>query len=107
MKTSRWRTVLCLAAQCLALSALALPAAHARGPWHASERNTGGWQLMTPAERVEYQRRLRGFSSYQACQDYQATHQARIRARARAAGVPLLAVDDSACDELRAQGSLR
>lgn len=31
----------------------------AAGPWRAHEGNSPGWRLLTPAERVEHQRRLR------------------------------------------------
>lgn len=77
------------------------------GPWRAAERNVYGWKLMTPDERVEHQRRLRGFTAYEDCRAYQAAHHAEMAERARAAGVVLTPRRQAACEELRAQGRLQ
>lgn len=83
------------------------PALCAAAPWRADERNSYGWQFMTPAERVEHQRRLRRFETYEACKAYQAEHHALMAQRARKAGVVLEPKAQSGCDQLRAHGRLR
>lgn len=83
----------------------ALPAA-ATGPWRATESNTPGWAAMTPAERVEYQRRMRSLDSLAACQAFQAEHRERLRERKRlrlrGQAAPLEA--DAVCRQLQQAG---
>ena len=79
----------------------------AAGPWRAAEQNSYGWQFMTPDERVEHQRRLRGFDSYEGCKTYQAEHHARMAARAARQGIELQPKAHSACDQLRARGQFK
>jgi len=88
----------------LLLLSLASPAEE-RGPWRASERNTRGWQLMTPEERVEHQARIRGFRTYQECRDYQARHHQLMKERARQAGAELPQAGRDFCRHLQAAGS--
>lgn len=90
----------------LLLSCL-LGTAWARGPWRAGAGNTTGWQLMTPEERVDHQRRMRGFDSYDACVAYQTAHHASMADRAQRAGLQLRPGRHGGCDELRAQGHLK
>lgn len=90
----------------LLILALLAPSA-AAGPWRAEEGNVSGWQLMSPAERVEHQRRLRGFTRYEDCRAYQEAHHAAMAARAGAAGVVLTPRAQTACDQLRARGRLK
>lgn len=80
--------------------------AHA-GPWRADPDNSRGWELMSPAERIEHQRRLRSFTDYEACRAYQQAHHARMEARAQAAGRSLKPRDHSPCDDLRERGDLK
>lgn len=87
---------------CLALLAEACLA----GPWRASAHNSAGWQLMNPEERIEHQRRMRSFNSYEECRAYQAAHHARMAERARQAGVVLEQREDSGCEQLHARGRL-
>jgi len=63
--------------------------AFANGPWRASEANTRGWQLMTPAERIEHQARVRSFRRYEDCQAYRDSHHQLLEERARAQGKQL------------------
>lgn len=58
----------------------------AQGPWRATRDNTPGWQWLTPAERIEHQARIRGFSDYETCALYRREHRQLISARAQAAG---------------------
>ena len=80
--------------------------AHA-GPWRADPDNSRGWELMSPAERIEHQRRLRSFTDYEACQAYQQAHHAQMDARAQAAGRSLRPRARSPCDDLRERGDLK
>ena len=41
---------------------------------------------MSPAERIEHQRRLRSFTDYEACRAYQQAHHAQMEARAQTSG---------------------
>uniref|UniRef100_A0A0G3F0G9 Lipoprotein n=2 Tax=Pandoraea thiooxydans TaxID=445709 RepID=A0A0G3F0G9_9BURK len=90
---------------CFALLAECAPGV--AGPWRATSRNSYGWQLMTPDERIEHQRHLRGLRTYDECKAYQRAHHALIAERARQAGVVLTPKAVSVCDRLRARGSLR
>lgn len=58
----------------------------AQGPWRATRDNTPGWQWLTPAERIEHQARIRGFSDYETCALYRREHRQLISERAQAAG---------------------
>jgi len=80
--------------------------AHA-GPWRADPDNSRGWELMSPAERIEHQRRLRSFTDYEACRAYQQAHHAQMEARAQAAGRSLRPRARSPCDDLRERGDLK
>jgi hypothetical protein len=83
-----------------------LTTALAAAPWHAARQNTSGWQFMTPDERVEHQRLMRSFTTYQECKAYQQKRHAEMAARARQAGAVLEASKESGCDKLRARGRL-
>lgn len=85
----------------LLIGFLSFGAAVARGPWRASEDNTRGWQLMTPDERIEHQRRIRGFSTLEECRAYQQSHHRLIEDRARQRGLPLPGSDRDICAHLR------
>lgn len=76
--------------------------AFAAGPWRASEANTRGWQLMTPAERIEHQARVRGFSRYEDCLAYRDSHHHQLEERARAQGKQLPADRRDICGHLKA-----
>lgn len=80
-------------------------AAQEHGPWRASERNTRGWQLMTPEERVEHQARIRGFKTYDECRDYQAKHHQMMEERARQRGATLPPSRRELCGHLRPAGN--
>lgn len=88
------------------LLTLAAASAHA-GPWRADPDNSRGWELMSPAERIEHQRRLRSFTDYEACRAYQQAHHTQMEARAQAAGRSLRPRARSPCDDLRERGDLK
>ena len=73
--------------------------AQARGPWHAAAHNTARWHDMSHRERVEHQRRMRGFTRYSDCVAYETERQQPSNKPGQA--------DLRACDELRALGRLR
>lgn len=83
------------------LLALCATPAFAGGPWRASEANTRGWQLMTPAERIEHQARVRGFSRYEDCRAYRDSHHQLLAERARAQGKQLPADRRDICAHLQ------
>jgi hypothetical protein len=83
----------------IAIQAIAGPV-HA-APWRADEDNTRGWMLMTPQERIEHQARVRGFTSYEACQAYRAEHHAVIEQRARERGLAAPGEHWDFCDRLK------
>ena len=84
----------------------ATSATHA-GPWRADPDNSRGWELMSPAERIEHQRRLRSFTDYEACRAYQQAHHAQMEARAQTSGRSLRPRARSPCDDLRERGDLK
>ncbi len=100
------RAVMRVALACL-VAGVPVGASWASGPWRAGAGNTPSWQLMSPDERVEYQRRMRSFDDAAACETYQAEHRARMtdRARRQGAGLPKDHVDG--CRQLRQQGRLK
>jgi hypothetical protein len=99
-------------ARAIVIAAVLVPAgggaAWARGPWRADDANTPGWKFMSQEERVEHQRRMRSFETFEACAAYQAEHHALIAERARRAGVELgPGKGRGTCEELKAQGRLK
>ncbi|MDZ7663322.1 hypothetical protein [Thiohalophilus sp.] len=88
----------------LLLVLVALPGTGAAGPWHAAEQNTSGWYYMTPDERIEHQRRMRGFKTYEECKSYQTEQHAKMARRALKEGVVLQPRPDSGCEQLRQRG---
>jgi len=88
----------------LSTSGLAL----ARGPWAASQANTWGWQLMTPAERTEHQTKMRSFKTYDECKAYQEEHHKQMEERAKEKGVTLPPMGSRyGCDNMKARGFLK
>ena len=79
---------------------LLLGTATARGPWRASEENTRGWQLMSPAERIEHQRLIRSFTSLASCRSYQLGHHQLMEERARQQGIVLRSGGRDICAHL-------
>lgn len=84
----------------LSMSAVAIP-------WHAAERNTRGWQFMTPDERTEHQRHMRSFDTFEQCIIYQKEHHALMEQRALKAGVVLQPKPESGCAQLQKNGSIK
>lgn len=48
-----------------------------------------GWQLMTPAERKEYRRKMRGLRTREEREAYRREHRERMKKRAEEMGVEL------------------
>lgn len=76
-------------------------------PWHAAGRNTAGWQFMTPDERIEHQRRMRGFETFEQCIIYQNEHHALMEQRAQKAGIALQRKLESGCTQLQKKGKFK
>lgn len=83
-----------------------LPVVAPAAPWRAHEGNSPGWRYLSPAERVEHQRRLRSFTSLAACKAYLAQHHRLIAERARRAGQAWTPHAPDTCDRLRQEGRL-
>lgn len=76
-------------------------AVHAAGPWRADERNSSGWALMTPKERLDHQTIVRSFTDYNACHAYQLRHHKDMQARAEASAIALKPGSRDICEHLR------
>lgn len=85
-------------------SLLAAGLAAAGGPWRASEGNTRGWQLMSPEERIEHQRRVRSFATLDECRTYQRRHHQLMEERARQQGKALPGGRQDICAHLLPAG---
>ncbi len=62
---------------------------------------------MTPDERVEHQRKMRSFTTFEACRAYQVEHHAKMAERALHSGVTLMRNVGSGCELLRLRGQLK
>jgi hypothetical protein len=78
--------------------------AGAAGPWRADAHNIAGWNLMTPDERLEHQRRLRSTHTLRECRLYDADHRRHVEERARRRNAVVAPRSGSACDQLQAVG---
>ncbi len=75
--------------------------------WDANQKNTAGWQLMTPEERTEHRTKMRSFTEYQACKEYVEEHHKKMEDRAKEKGVPVPVMRRNACDMMKAKGILK
>ncbi len=78
-------------------------AAQAAGPWRANEGNTRGWMLMSPAERIAHQAKIRSFANYDDCHTYQVAHHRLMQERAARLGLTLPEHGRDFCAHLRPQ----
>lgn len=72
--------------------------------WSGNQRNTPGWQLMTPAERIEHQNKLRSFKDFDSCKEYADSHHKLMEERAKEKGIALRAVKRNPCEVMRQRG---
>jgi len=79
-------------------------AAQAGGPWHANEGNTRGWMLMSPAERIDHQAKIRSFTNFDDCRAYQIAHHKLMQERAERRGLTLPEHGHDVCEHLRPSG---
>lgn len=98
---------LLLTAAVLAATLGAAGAEAGPGRYRFQQNNTPGWTLMTPAERTEYQGKMRSAKTYDECKAIQAEHRATIEARAKEKGVTLNTPRYNACDQMRTRGFLK
>jgi hypothetical protein len=75
--------------------------------WRGNQKNTYGWQLMTPEERNEHQAKLRGFIEYEACKQYIDDHHNLMVQRAKEKGIAPPAMRRNPCDTMKAKGVLK
>ena len=75
--------------------------------WSGNQRNTAGWQLMTPEERTEHQAKLRSFTEYAACKEYVDDHHKKMEERAKEKGVAVPVMRNNPCDTIKAKGLLK
>jgi len=102
MKTVTTAIITTLVAALLASAAYAQP-----WRWSGNQRNTPGWQLMTPAERTEHQSKLSSFTDYNACKEYVDQHHKLMEERSKEKGVPLRAFKRNPCDMMKEHGVLK
>ncbi len=75
--------------------------------WEANQKNTAGWQLMTPEERTEYRSKMHGFTEYNACKEYVDDHHKQMEQRAKEKGVAVPVMRQNPCDRMKAKGVLK
>ena len=75
--------------------------------WQGNQKNTAGWQLMTPAERTEHQTKLRNFTEYAACKEYVGEHHMQMEERAKEKGVAVPVMRQNPCDTMKTKGVLK
>ena len=75
--------------------------------WDANQKNTAGWQLMTPEERTEHRIKMRSFTEYNACKEYVDEHHKKMEERAKEKGVAAPVMKRNACDVMKAKGILK
>lgn len=75
--------------------------------WQGNQKNTYGWQLMTPEERTEHQTRMRSFTDYNACREYVDEHHKQMEERAREKGITPPVMRRNPCDTMKAKGVFR
>ena len=107
MKSTLFSRELLLAAAVLATPLGAVSVEAGGGRYRFQQDNTPGWTLMTPAERTEYQTRMRAAKTYDECKAIQAEHRAMVEARAKEKGVTLNVPRYNACDQMKARGFLQ
>ena len=75
--------------------------------WEANQKNTAGWQLMTPEERTAFQIKMREVKTYDDCKVLQTEHRSAMETRAKEKGVTLMAPRANACDRMQARGLIK
>lgn len=75
--------------------------------WDANQKNTAGWQLMTPEERTEHRAKMRSFTEYDACKEYVDEHHKQMEQRAKEKGVAVPVMKRNPCDVMKAKGVLK
>lgn len=75
--------------------------------WDANQKNTAGWQLMTPEERTEHRSKMRSFTEYNVCKEYVDEHHKQMEQRAKEKGIAAPAMKRNPCDVMKAKGVLK
>jgi hypothetical protein len=107
MKSTLFSRKLLLVTAVLAATLGAVSVEAGGGRYRFQQDNTPGWTLMTPAERTEFQTKMRAAKTYDECKAILAEHHAVMEARAKEKGVTLNAPRYNACDQMKARGFLK
>lgn len=75
--------------------------------WEANQKNTPGWQLMTPEERTAHRTKMQSFTDYNACKEYVNEHHKQMEQRAKEKGVAVPVMKRNPCDRMKAKGILK
>lgn len=102
MKTITSAIIVILFSALFASTAMAKP-----WRWDANQKNTAGWQLMTPEERTEHRAKMRTFTEYDTCKEYVAEHHKQMELRAKEKGVAVPVMKRNPCDVMKAKGVLK
>lgn len=107
MKSTRFSRKILLVTAILTATLGAVSVEAGGGRYRFHQDNTPGWTLMTPAERTEFQTKMRAAKTYDECKAIQAEHRAMVEARAKEKGVTLNVPRYNACDQMKARGLLK
>lgn len=69
-----------------------------------SQRNTAGWNLMTPEERAAHRQKMMSAKTYEECKAAQEENHRQMEERAKGKGRTLPAPRQNACDRMKARG---
>ncbi len=73
-----------------------------------NQRNTGGWNLMTPDERIAHRQKMMSASNYEECKSIQTAHHLQMAERAKEKGVALPGAPRyNMCDRMKARGVIQ
>ncbi len=75
--------------------------------WTWNGDTVPGWQLMTPAERAEHQKRMQGMKTYDECTLYHKQHRELMEQRATDKGLTLATPRANPCDMMKSRGIIQ
>jgi len=78
-----------------------------RGGYGFSQKNTPGWQLLTPEERTAFMQKMRSVKTYDECNSVMADHRKLVAERAKEKNVTLRTPRRNPCDRMKARGLIQ
>jgi hypothetical protein len=75
--------------------------------WKWDADTVPGWQLMTPEERSEHQKKMRSVKTFDECEAYHQQHRGLMEQRAKEKGVTLATPRRDPCDMMKARGIIK